>query len=462
MKYSTESMKKISAMYAEIVKAEIEKAGRPVGIAEIERYMREGLREIGQASLGEVLESLQATPEGEIECECGGKLKYQRKREAQVVSVFGKSSYKRAYYAGCACKKGRAPLDEVYGLEPGEVTAGLAELLAQAGIAFSYEQSAKWLESYLLFDVAANTVRSETEEMGALQAEMEKQWIENSQTEIYLQEREYKPGVIPTRLYGSMDAAKVRIEPRAKKGKTKEDHEDWRDMKVICWYEVETVPGAQQSTRHRKKAQREQPALRAKNMRYFCDIQAAEEFGKLLWATGLRLNADLSPELIFLGDGALWIWNLVEHYYPQAIQILDWFHAEEHLKLLADAAFTDPAKRTAWLEPVTQSLWDGQVEEVIAACRLLTPLCPKAELTANYFANNIERMRYDRFREAGYMIGSGTIESACKQIVTNRLCLSGAQWEVEGAVHTAKARAAWLSGEWNSLCRAREAFPLAI
>lgn len=74
----------------------------------------------------------------------------------------------------------------------------------------------------------------------------------------------------------------------------------------------------------------------------------------------------------------------------------------------------------------------------------------------------MERVRYDRFRQAGYMIGSGTIESACKQIVTNRLCLPGAQWEVNGAVSNAKARAAWLSGDWNSLCRARQPVPLAI
>ena len=197
-------------------------------------------------------------------------------------------------------------------------------------------------------------------------------------------------------------------------------------------------------------------------MRYFCDISEAEEFGKLLWVTGCRLNADLSPELIFLGDGALWIWNLVGKYYPQAVQILDWFHAEEHLEAVAEAAFTDMTKRAAWLEPVTQNLWDGQVEEVIQACQALAKTCQKASQTASYFSNNSQRMRYDRFRAAGYMIGSGTIESACKQIVTQRLCLPGAQWEVEGAIHTAKARASWLSGTWLSLCRARSALPLAL
>jgi hypothetical protein len=466
MKYSTEMMKKIAQQLGEMIKTaiieQIETEQVQPTIAQIEQGMRESLRQIGQESLGLVLSGLQKTPEREIACGCGGKLRYQRKRVATVISVFGKVRYKRAYYAQCQCKKGKAPLDEQYGLLPGAVTAGLAALLGQAGVAFSYDESPRWLETYLLFDVAENTVRAETEEMGALQAQAEKEMIAKSQREGYLQERQRQPGAIPIQLYGSMDAAKVRTEPRSKKGEAKEAHEDWRDMKVLCWYEVENVPPAQQTIRQRKKVQREQPALRAKNMRYFCDISEAEEFGKLLWATGCTLNADLSPELIFLGDGAIWIWNLVGKYYPHAIQILDWFHAEEHLEAVAAAAFTDLTQRAAWLEPVTQALWDGQVEDVIQACQALAQTCQKAAQAATYFSNNAERMRYDRFRAAGYMIGSGTIESACKQIVTHRLCLPGAQWEVEGAIHTAKARASWLSGTWPSLCRARSALPLVI
>ena len=466
MKYSTEMMEKIAQEYAEMIQLAIkEERGREGGtvtIGEIEQGMRETLRQIGQDSLGLVLSGLEKTLEREVVCKCGGRLRYQRKRQATVISVFGKVRYKRGYYAGCKCKKGKAPLDEEYGVVPGAVTSGLAALLAQAGVAFSYDESPRWLESYLLFDVAENTVRSETEQMGALQAQAEKEMIEQSQKESYLQERQRQPGRVPIQLYGSMDAAKVRTEPRPKKGKAKEAHEDWRDMKVVCWYEVENVPAVQQTTRQRQKVLREQPALRAKNMRYFADISEAEEFGKLLWATGCSLNADLSPELIFLGDGAIWIWNLVGKYYPQAVQILDWFHAEEHLEAVAEAAFSDLAQRTAWLEPVTQALWDGQVEDVVRACQALAPTCQKAAQAATYFSNNAERMRYDRFRSSGYMIGSGTIESACKQIVTHRLCLPGAQWEVEGAIFTAKARASWLSGTWPSLCRARSALPLAI
>lgn len=466
MEYNTEMINRAAHQLAEMVKSAVVRqrqsgAGVPP-IAQIEANLREVLRQIGLQALGLFLSSMQTTPANEITCACGGSLHYQRMRTAQVISVFGKVSYQRAYYAGCTCGQGQAPLDEQFGLEPGAVTAGLAALLALAGIEFSYEQSPKWLGEFLLFDVAQNTVRSETEKMGGLQQALETELIQRSQDEQYLQARERDPGSVPVRLYGAMDAAKVRIEPRAKAGEAVVEHEDWRDMKVLTWFEVEPVPPAQRSKRQQQKAIREQPPLRAKNLKYWCDILEAEAFGKLLWASGVHLKADLSPELIFLGDGAVWIWNLVTRYYPNAVQIVDWYHAEEHLEKLAAVAFPEFQARANWLEDAVQALWEGQVEQVIQACEALATTCSEARKAAQYFSTNAERMRYDRFRSAGYMIGSGSVESACKQIVTQRLRLPGAQWIVEGAVQTAKARAAWLSGEWHALRERRSALPLAV
>jgi hypothetical protein len=465
VKYTTEAINEIAQQLAEMLKSAVQeqqKSGEgAVKIAQIEAGMRDALRQIGNQALSNLLSSMQTTPAAEIECECGGILPYQRMREATVISVFGKTTYERAYYAGCSCKRGKAPIDEQFGLEPGAVTAGLAMLLALAGIEFSYDESPRWLQPFLLFDISENTVRSETEQMGKIQDEQEKVLIEQSQKESYLQERQREPGKIPARLYGSMDAAKVRIEPRPKKGEEQEEHEDWRDMKALCWFETEIVPPAQRSIRQKKKVVREQVALRAKNKHYFCDIIEADVFGKLLWATGCTVNADLCSDLVFLGDGAIWIWNLVEKYYPHARQIVDWYHAEEHLETVAMSAFANLSERTRWLEEVTQSLWDGQVQDVIVACEVLAQSCLVAEKATAYFTNNRERMRYDQFRAAGYVIGSGTIESACKQIVTHRLKLPGAQWTVTGAVQTAKARAVWLSGQWQALCNLRMTLPLA-
>jgi len=141
---------------------------------------------------------------------------------------------------------------------------------------------------------------------------------------------------------------------------------------------------------------------------------------------------------------------------------VDWYHAEARLEIVAAAAFPDLTQRTIWLEETTQALWNGQVEEAIAACQALPQNCLQASQAITYFTNNMERMQYDRFRAAGYMIGSGTIESGCKQVVSQRLKLPGAQWIVSGAVQTAKARAAWLSEQWHILCTQRSALPLAV
>ncbi len=113
-----------------------------------------------------------------------------------------------------------------------------------------------------------------------MQAQREKGLCEQSQKKEYLQARLREGGRRPRRLYGSIDAAKVRIEPRCKAGKRPKKEEDWRDLKVGCWYEAEPVPSAQRSRRHRHQQACGQEVLRAKNMHYFCDILEADKFGE--------------------------------------------------------------------------------------------------------------------------------------------------------------------------------------
>ena len=117
-------------------------------------------------------------------------------------------------------------------------------------------------------------------------------------------------------------------------------------------------------------------------------------------------------------------------------------------------------ERQIWLKKVTEDLWQGKVEAVIEACQLLAKKSNLAKQSLLYYANNMERMRYDQFRAAN-LIGSGVIESGCKQIVTQRLKLPGAQWNLDGAILTAKARTAWMSGKWQKLVSARSLLPLA-
>lgn len=462
MKYNIEKINEIGKMLAEVIEDAIQTEGQAeVLIGDVEMALREGLREIGRSALKSFLENADGELEAEMECACGGKLKYQRRREATLWSVFDKVVYQRAYYAGCACGKGHAPVDRRYGIEPGKVTAGLAHLIALSGIHKAFEDGRKWLKEFLLFEVSENTVRAETQKMGDLQRQADIELVKETQDESGLQKRERSQPPVPDILYGSIDAAKVRIEPRDEKEKAVENRETWRDVKAGCWYEGEFVPHRQRSVRQKDKAQREGVVLRAKNQQYFCDIERAEEFGKLLWATGCAVGADRARILVFICDGAVWIWNLIDHYFPNAIQIVDWYHAVDRLKRIAEEAFSNWEERQAWLEKNTEDLWQGSVEAVIEACQLLETKSNLAKQSLLYYSNNMERMRYAQFRAAGYLIGSGVIESGCKQIVTQRLKLPGAQWNVEGAVLTAKARAAWMSGNWQKLVSARSLLPLA-
>lgn len=467
MNYNTETISAIAEQVSSLLKMTLEQQqaqneSGSMNIAAVEMEMRKLLREVGAQALSQFLSSGSGTPVAELACECGGTLRYQRKRAAVITSVFGKVRYARAYYAGCVCGEGKAPVDEAYGLEPGAMSSGLAALMGLAGIEFGFEQSCAWLERFLLFEVSENSVRAETHTLGQLQTQREALTCQHSQDAAQLQARSREPTPGVTRLYGSLDAAKVRIEPRPRAGQKVEAQEDWRDMKVGCWYEAEPVPAAQRSTRQHDKYAREQAVFRAKQMHYYCDICDAERFGSLLWGTGYAHHAEVVPELVFVCDGAAWIWNLVAFYYPQAIQIVDWYHAKDRLQRVAQAAFSAPDERHAWLEQTTTDLWEGRVESVCAACQHIAARCHEAQQAYTYFSHNAARMRYDQFRAADYLIGSGTVESACKQIVTQRLKRPGAQWSLEGAVRTAKARAAWLSGEWDLLCAQRAALPLAV
>jgi hypothetical protein len=454
MDYTTEMITAIASQVVAVMKDTLETGGADQGVREIEKQMRDILRQIGVVALGQYLSGLSTPEVPKIRCGCGGELMYQREREASLISVFGRVTYQRSYYAGCVCGKGQAPLDRKLGLKPGGASAGLKELLALGGIELAFEQGRRWVEKYLLFSVSENTIRSATEAYGAQRQAQETTWKANSQDEAWLQARLQRASSPPKRLYGSIDAAKTRIEPRCPKEKAQRE-EAFRDLKVGCWYELEAVPAAQRSQRQREKYDREQQVFRAKNLRYYCDLEEAKQFGQLVWATGCRVLADFAAELVFVCDGAAWIWNLVKQYYPQAVQIIDWYHATEHLEKIAAIAFAQAEERKAWLAEAKEALWQGQVQQVIRSCQDLAAKQPKVLPEIAYFVNNEQRMDYARFRAAGYAIGSGTIESACKQIVVQRLRKSGAQWSVQGAVRTAKARAAWLSREWDDL-------PLAI
>ena len=451
MEFSTEIVGKMAQLLAEEMGSLLP---APKDIREVETGMRELLRRVGAEGLSQYLERAdeEERMEEEQDCECQGKRQYMFRRGAVILSVFGRVKYKRRYYVCPNCGKGHSPLDRKLKIAAGEVTAGLAELLALAGVESSFAESGRFIERFLLIEVSDNTLRKETERFGEIQKEQEGEWQKHSLDETWLQERLRKHGKQPGRFYGSIDGVMAPC-----KG-------EWRELKNIAWYRAEKVRSYERR-RHHASIVGEQNDLQACEMTYHCDIQPPDQFGNLFWATACQRQADLYEELVFVCDGAVWIWNLIERHFPHAIQIVDWYHASEYLPPIAEAAFGhDTPEYHAWLDHSRSLLWEGQLDDLIHDCQALSsiPTAEKAVHNAvSYFTNNQKRMDYARFRQLGYFIGSGTVESAGKQIAGLRLKRAGARWSQPGAVATAKARAAWLSHQWDDLAARRAALPLA-
>lgn len=440
MEFSIIRMEQVAKLLAEEI---AEKMAGKQDVNEMERMMRELVKEAANLGMQHAIEQGEETyGSREVVCTCGQQAQFVSKRSAVLWTVFGKVDYQRRYYLCSKCHQGQSPLDQKYGIVPGQTTQTLASLLGVLGVEVSFEEASQLAERFLLFRVSDNTVRKQTEGYGNAQAQAEKEWIENAEDEKALQVRQRSLEHQPGRIYASLDGAHVPLQ-----------HE-WRELKTLCWYKVEKIrPSIPR--KHHGSPIGEQSDLQAKEMNYHCDVTEAEQFGRLLWATGLQNQVDTYDEVVFVSDGAGWIWRLVEKYFPQATQIVDWYHASQYLTPIAETAFgagTEQAKQ--WLTQTRTDLWEGRIQEVIQACRTFLRRIssrPFAEKAITYYTHNEKRMDYARFRQQGYLIGSGTIESACKQIAASRLKCSGARWTLAGVIATAKARAAWLTKTWDDL-----------
>ena len=428
--------------------AELMGAGEPKSLSEMEQQIRQMFLKLGHFLLGAWLRMLvEPYPTERVPCGCGGEAEYQFNRGGTLLTILGQIEYKRPYYLCAGCQKGVYPLDQKLGLRPGQMSAELENLSGMTGAQLSFGQGSNLFEALTLISLSDHSLAKATQAIGSEVQTQEKEWVAQSHDGVWLQEQD-RLVEGPNRLYGSLDAAKVHIRG--------EEEDPWRDLKVGAWFTTTAKPPQKPDDDWK---------IEANTITYYCDILEAKEFGTLLWATGCQRQAQLAKELVFLGDGAEWIWNLVQEHYPEALQIVDWFHATEYIAPVANAAFPDKDKRQTWIKQVRTDLWEGKLDQVIAAFDRFTEhhrAADAATKAVTYFTNNQHRMDYPTYRDQGYQIGSGTIESGCKQIVSQRLKVAGAIWDLDNAIKTAKARAALLSGQWDAITSRREHLPLPL
>lgn len=156
---------------------------------------------------------------------------------------------------------------------------------------------------------------------------------------------------------------------------------------------------------------------------------------------------------VFIADGAKWIWNWVEDNYPGAVQILDFYHAIEKIEALARLHFRNEEKKKNWLQTQKNLLLEDQVRQVIENVNMLRtlnhPAMEAKQVVVSYYLEHEDRMRYKTFRAQGHLIGSGAIEAAHRNVVHQRIKLSGQKWSVSGAQAIANLRCYHQSGAWN-------------
>lgn len=165
--------------------------------------------------------------------------------------------------------------------------------------------------------------------------------------------------------------------------------------------------------------------------------------------------ADPLKDLIIVADGAKWIWDWAATHHSRAVQILDFFHAMQHLCDFSKACFKDAPEGERWIKQQQQLLENNGCAQVIDHIRQL--VCKNRQLKKqqkallNYFQENQKRMQYKTYREKGWMIGSGPIESAHRQVIQQRMKLSGQHWTKAGAQQMANLRVAYCSNQWNKV-----------
>jgi len=233
----------------------------------------------------------------------------------------------------------------------------------------------------------------------------------------------------------SMDGAMVNIRG-----------EGWKEVKTVCVSAVDRVTDAETG----------QIEVRLRNHSYRSGLWEAKEFVNHQWAEGCRRGLERASQIVSVNDGALWIWLIVQMCWAPCVEILDWWHAVGKLWEVARALWDkDEAAAAGWMEQQKSRLWHSQLRQVIRAIRQLCPrgdpLPDKVRVGVGYLFNYRWRMRYQQFREAGYPLGSGAVESACKVVMQERMKQAGMRWSREGAQAMLALRSVLLSQRWDEV-----------
>jgi len=323
-------------------------------------------------------------------------------------------------------------------------------MMSLVGSESSFQQSREQLELLAGLEVTAKAVERHAEAIGADIAAQEQAEIRRAKQ---LELPEVCAPAVPV-FYVEMDGTGVPVvkaETEGRAGKTEGQPAHTREVKLGCVF-TQTATDKEGW-----------PVRDPGSTTYVAAIETAEEFGLRLYTEAWRRGWSRAQKKVVIADGAVWIWNLADQHFPGAVQIVDLYHARQHLCELAAKLFpNDGPARTQWIAICLNQLDEGKIEALVKTLRDLHPaneeLAKNVVTQADYFERNTERMRYPKFRAQGLFVGSGVIEAACKTVIGARLKRSGMFWTVRGANAIIALRCCRLSGRfenyWESRSRA--------
>ncbi len=395
----------------------------------VELGLRQALLKDGRQLLENLLDEFSVDlPEGQSQP--GEKCHPDRSKEVQT--LFGPVRIRRDYFYRAATGQGRLPLDEALGLMDGS-SPGLVRLASRAAARAGYEAASQDLEALAAVQIDGRQIQRIVQQSGPRIAQQ------------LLQGACVIEKPIPI-MYLEVDGTGVPMRPEeleGRKGKQPDGSAATREVKLGCVF-TQTLTDEEGY-----------PLRDHQSTTYVGSFEPAEAFGLKIRNEAQRRGIGSAQLVVFLGDGAAWVWELARLNFAQAICILDLYHAVEHLNELCKNLYADQQSwirrmQTQWYQRMEE---DG-IEEVIgSARRRLSQLAPILQEPIGkqiaYFENNKERMLYQTYRQKGYFYGSGVVEAGCRTVVGQRLKQSGMLWSCPGAQSVLELRCALLGNRWE-------------
>jgi hypothetical protein len=409
----------------------------------IEMAVRSAVHRAGAAMLSELLR-FEAPSAGrrKIACACGHLAHYQELRSKPVLTAVGKVEVSRPYYLCPHCHHGQFPADVELDIENTGFSPGVRRMQALVGQEAPFDQGRQQMELLADLEVTTKAVERTAEAIGVDIGQGQQQEIQRA-VQLHL------PILVGEKvpiLYVQMDGTGVPVvkkETEGRKGKTDGQPAHTREAKLGCVF-TQTAWDEEGY-----------PIRDPDSTTYTGAIETAEEFGQRLYVEAWKRGWSRAQKKVVMGDGAEWIWNLAEQHFPGAVQIVDLYHARQHLWDLARKLHpNDQVAQKAWMKVHQKRLLDkGKIDKLVAALRSIHSTNPevveKIRTEADYFDRNADRMRYPKFRRQHLFVGSGVIEAGCKTVIGSRLKRSGMFWTLRGANAILALRCCHLNGRFE-------------